>query len=89
MEGFPPYATAGIDLQYLMEGDTLDDLAQKIEERVEGLASHVGSFRVDETFTEELKETFARFNDFARTGKDLDFHRGNYWTSYGFWLHRC
>lgn len=78
LEGFPPYATAGIDLQYLIEGDTLDDLAQKIEERVEGLASYVGSFRVDETFAEELKKTFTRFNDFARTGKDLDFHRGDY-----------
>lgn len=77
-DGFPPYATSGIDLKYLIEGDTLDELAQKIKERVEALAPHIGSFRLDETFVEGLKETFARFNEFARTGKDLDFHRGDF-----------
>lgn len=77
-EGFPPFATSGIDLKYLIEGDTLDNLAQSIKERVEKLAPHIGSFRVDESFVEGLKETFERFNEFARTGKDLDFHRGDH-----------
>ncbi|WP_303863828.1 FAD-dependent oxidoreductase [Alkalibaculum bacchi] len=77
-EGFPPYVSSGIDLKYLIEGDTLEDLARKIRERVENLAPNIGSFRLDETFGEGLKETFSRFNEFARTGKDLDFHRGDY-----------
>ncbi|MGI6731154.1 MAG: FAD-dependent oxidoreductase [Anaerovoracaceae bacterium] len=77
-EGFPPYTTSGIDLKYLLKADTLDELAEKIKERVENLAPHIGSFRLDESFAEGLKQTFERFNEFARTGKDLDFHRGDF-----------
>jgi 3-oxosteroid 1-dehydrogenase len=77
-EGFPPYATSGIDAQYLIKANTLDELAKNIEERLEKLAPHIGSFRLDETFSDGLKETFKRFNEFARTGKDLDFHRGDF-----------
>lgn len=61
-----------------MEGDTLDELADKINERVEGLAPHIGSFRLDKSFKEGLKKTFDGFNEFAKTGKDLDFQRGDH-----------
>ncbi len=44
---------------------------------MEKLAPHIGSFRLDSSFTNGLKETFDRFNEFARTGKDLDFNRGD------------
>lgn len=77
-DGFPPYATSGIDLQYLIKGDTLDELAKNIKQRVEKLAPYIGSFKLDETFETGLKETFDRFNEFAKTGKDLDFHRGDF-----------
>jgi len=77
-EGFPPYATTGIDVQYLIQGNTLEELAENIKKRVDSLALHIGSFRLDESFAEGLKSTFQRFNEFARTGKDLDFHRGDY-----------
>lgn len=77
-EGFPPYATSGIDVQYLIQGNTVEELADNIRKRVEGLAPHIGSFRLDETFTSGLKETFERFNGFARSGKDLDFQRGDF-----------
>ncbi|MDF2700489.1 MAG: succinate dehydrogenase/fumarate reductase flavoprotein subunit [Haloplasmataceae bacterium] len=77
-EGFPPYATTGLDLQYLIKGNTLDELSKNIEKRLESLIPHIGSFRLDESFTTGLKETLQRFNEFAKTGKDLDFHRGDY-----------
>lgn len=77
-EGFPPYATTGIDVQYLIQGNTLEELAENIKKRLESLASDIGSFRLDESFAEGLKDTFQRFNEFAETGKDLDFHRGDY-----------
>lgn len=77
-EGFPPYTTSGIDLQYLIKGETLDELAKNIKKRVESLAPHIGSFQLDETFAQGLKETFDRFNEFSKTGKDLDFHRGDF-----------
>ena len=77
-DGFPPFATTGLDLKYLINGDTLEELAGNIKERVENLAPYTGSFRLDENFLEGLKETFNRFNEFAKTGKDLDFQRGDF-----------
>lgn len=77
-DGYPPYASSGIDLKYLIKGETLDELAQKIRERVEKLTPHIGSYRLDDTFAQGLKDTFTRFNGFAKTGKDLDFNRGDY-----------
>jgi 3-oxosteroid 1-dehydrogenase len=65
-------------VQYLIQVNTLKELAENIKKRVEGLVPHIGSFRLDESFSEGLKDTFKRFNEFARTGKDLDFHRGDY-----------
>jgi 3-oxosteroid 1-dehydrogenase len=77
-EGFPPYATTGGDAKYLIKGDSLDELADNIKKRLDKLAAHIGSYRLDESFADGLKETFKRFNEFAKTGKDLDFHRGDY-----------
>ncbi len=77
-EGFPPYATAGIDLQYLIQGNTLKELAKNIKKRVDDLAPHIGSFSLEKSFAKGLKYTFKRFNEFAKTGKDLDFHHGDY-----------
>jgi 3-oxosteroid 1-dehydrogenase len=77
-DGYPPFATSGLDLKYLIEGKDLDDLASKIKKRVEKLTPHIGSFRVDETFAQGLKDTFLRFNEFARNGQDLDFQRGDF-----------
>ena len=65
-------------MQYLIQGNTLEELAENIEKRMETLAPHIGSFRLDESFADGLKDTFQRFNEFARIGKDLDFHRGDY-----------
>lgn len=76
--GFPPYATEGIDLEYLIEAETLEELAEKLEDRVEKLGPNIGSFRIDKSFTDGLKVTFERFNEFARIGKDLDFQRGDF-----------
>ena len=77
-QGFPPYAMEGLDTKYLISGDTLEELAENIRVRVEKLAAHTGSFRLDESFTEGLKETFGKFNSYARAGKDPDFHRGDH-----------
>ena len=60
------------------QGDSLDELADNIKKRLDKLAAHIGSYRLDESFADGLKETFKRFNEFAKTGKDLDFHRGDY-----------
>lgn len=77
-EGFPPYATSGLDLKYLIEGETLEELSENIKKRLESLKKNIGSFRLDETFNEGLKKTFDKFNEYAKTGKDLDFNRGDF-----------
>jgi succinate dehydrogenase/fumarate reductase flavoprotein subunit len=61
---------------HLIKGDTLDELAGAIEARLESVAAQTGGFRLDESFRQNLPTSVARFNGFAATGKDEDFHRG-------------
>ena len=61
---------------HIIQGDTLEDLAQNIEARLEQLSSETGGFTLDESFTAEIPETIQRFDELAQTGKDEDFQRG-------------
>ena len=47
-----------------------------IRARVKKYASRIGNLEIAETFEANLEATIERFNGFARTGKDLDFRRG-------------
>ena len=38
---------------------------------------HIGGMTLSEDFAANLKASVERFNDFAKTGKDLDFGRGD------------
>lgn len=68
---------AGADLpSYVISGDTLEELAANIQERFDGLAERIGTYKLDDDFLPNLEETISRYNGFAETGKDLDFHRG-------------
>jgi 3-oxosteroid 1-dehydrogenase len=68
---------AGADLPaYVIKGDTLDNLATAIDARLASLEDRIGHFRLDSTWVEQTRATIERFNGFAATGKDLDFHRG-------------
>jgi 3-oxosteroid 1-dehydrogenase len=62
--------------RYLLHGDTLDDLVDSIEDRLNTLSTESGGFTLDATFRENLRPTIARFNEMAVAGSDLDFHRG-------------
>jgi hypothetical protein len=61
---------------YVISAGTLDELAAKVDARLVELAAHTGGTRLSPDFASTLKSTVARFNEFARTGVDLDFHRG-------------
>lgn len=61
---------------HIIKGDTIEDLTRNIEARLEKLAPHTGGFTLGEGFAEEVPKTIARYNELARTGKDLDFRRG-------------
>jgi 3-oxosteroid 1-dehydrogenase len=66
----------GIKPPYILSGQTLEELAAAIEKRLAELADRTAGFHLDPEFVPNLKLTIARFNQFAETGVDLDFHRG-------------
>ena len=62
---------------YVLTANTLDGLAERIEQRLDEILSQTGGFSLSPLFTDNLKSTVNRFNDFARSGDDHDFHRGD------------
>jgi succinate dehydrogenase/fumarate reductase flavoprotein subunit len=86
-QGFPPLPPQGAVAPYVITADTLDELAAAIEERVKSLAPHIGGFGLDASFRTNLHRTVERYNEFATTGVDEDFQRGEFaydreWTTF-------
>jgi hypothetical protein len=78
---YPPAAAYPIPTKdspspYLISGNTLEDLAQAIEERLNKIASATGNFHLDQSFAANLKKTIKVFNQYAEQGIDPEFHRG-------------
>lgn len=63
---------------YVVSGNTLAELAGAIDARLVALAAHTGNIRLAPTFAQQLDHTVARFNAFARAGRDEDFRRGEF-----------
>jgi 3-oxosteroid 1-dehydrogenase len=61
---------------WVIDGQTLDELAGKIEAWLAANADAIDGFSLAPTFRTGLAETFERFNALARAGVDEDFHRG-------------
>ncbi len=70
------YPLAQGEAPYVLRADTLGGLAGAIGERLATLKHASGGFALDAGFADNLKSTVERFNGFAKTGKDLDFQRG-------------
>ncbi len=86
-QGFPPIPVQGIEASYIISGNNFDELSKNIDSRLDLLSKHTGGFRLDSSFSQNLKKTVNRFNGFAKSGVDLDFHRGDYnydreWTTF-------
>jgi len=62
---------------HVLSGDTLDSLTESIDKRLNEISSSTGGFSLAPQFSENLKSTIDRFNGFARSGNDADFHRGD------------
>lgn len=75
--GFPPVPPENLAPSYAMRADTLEGLAQVIDERFSSLRKHIGSLTLDKQFVPNLRESITRFNGFARNGKDEEFGRGS------------
>ena len=68
---------AGADLPaHVVTGATLEELAANVQAKFDGLSDRLGTYKLADDFVETLKDTIARYNGFAETGKDEDFHRG-------------
>ena len=77
--GFPPFTMQGEQVpSYMMKADTLDDLTEEIKKRLAKISDYTGGFTLADEFKENLKSTVQRFNSFARSGKDEEFHRGEF-----------
>jgi len=61
---------------YVLTGDTLEELADAINERVESLRDVTGNVSLDANFKETFLAEVEKFNGFAREGVDQDFERG-------------
>lgn len=75
--GFPPYpADDPKKSKHIIIGKNLEDLTENIENRLDSLREYIGDFKLEEEFYDNLKDTIDKFNEYAKTGIDLDFHRG-------------
>jgi succinate dehydrogenase/fumarate reductase flavoprotein subunit len=69
-----PYPGQPWDL--VVSGNTWDELADAIDERLAKLAADTGGVRLAPGFANNLSDTVRRFNGFAEIGVDEDFGRG-------------
>ncbi len=63
---------------YVISADTLEGLAVALDARLSTITAHTGRLRLDTSFVQALKDTFSRFNQYARDGRDPDYNRGRY-----------
>lgn len=61
---------------YLVSGADLPALAAKLDERLAALSASTGGVRLDAGFAANAQATVARFNGYAKAGKDPEFERG-------------
>ncbi|SEA76969.1 FAD-binding protein [Variovorax sp. YR216] len=67
----------GTDDRHVIKGATLAELARAIDERMAKYAGVTGGAKLSADFLPNLQDAITRFNGFAKTGKDLDFKRGD------------
>jgi 3-oxosteroid 1-dehydrogenase len=66
----------GTDDSHVIRGESLEELAAAIAERLSGYAHVTGGLTLDPDFVANLRQTIERFNGIAERGIDEDFHRG-------------
>jgi 3-oxosteroid 1-dehydrogenase len=66
----------GEESPYVVRGGTLAELVERLRERLATLEHRTGRVRLAGDFLPALQQTIERFNGFARSGVDEDFHRG-------------
>ncbi len=74
--GAHPLPATPTGAKYVIHGNTLDELAANIATRLENIRAHIGTVKLAPEFGTNLKQTFERFNAYARRGVHPDFQRG-------------
>jgi 3-oxosteroid 1-dehydrogenase len=64
------------DDSHVIRGETLEELEAAIAARLKQYEAATGGLALDPAFGTTLKSSIERFNQFAKDGRDLDFHRG-------------
>jgi hypothetical protein len=64
------------DTDHLIQGDTLEELAENIRMRYEKYVDATGGARTSEDFLDNLRATVETYNGYASQGWDPEFHRG-------------
>jgi 3-oxosteroid 1-dehydrogenase len=71
-----PLGAIGELPDHVLVGNTWDELAAAVDDRLAELAAHTGGLRLCADFAVRLSETVVRFNGYAEAGHDPDFERG-------------
>ncbi len=71
-----PILPVDVEARHILKAPTLTKLAAALDERLMALGVASGGIRLAEGFGAELERTVERFNSYARTGSDPEFHRG-------------
>ncbi|HLY34941.1 MAG TPA: FAD-dependent oxidoreductase [Jatrophihabitantaceae bacterium] len=79
-----PVPYPGEPSDHILKGETLEELAAAVDERLAKLAARTGGARLAPDFAANLAATIGRFNEFAKTGHDLDFGRGEALAEHGY-----
>ncbi len=74
--GLYPVPADAAGAQHVLTGQTLEELTDSIQARLDEIRSSTGGLELDSSFTTNLRETIKRFNGFAENGADEDFQRG-------------
>lgn len=61
---------------HVIRGRSLDELADALAQRLEQYRHVTGGMSLSDDFADNLRASIERFNGFAATGVDEDFHRG-------------
>jgi hypothetical protein len=69
---------------YIITGDTWEDLAANIDDRLAKISSATGGVRLADGFASSLADTVTRFNSYAESGVDPEFHRGERQAEHGY-----
>jgi len=64
------------DAPHVVTGDTFEELAAALADRLHELRDLTASLRLDDAFAANLEATIERYNTLAAAGYDEDFHRG-------------